>query len=101
MLNSSLNRSFISSVLLAGSVFCVPNLATGQNTPAHAALADERVAAAERKVKAAPESYQSYNDLAAALCRKGRDTQDIAVYDQASAALARSQKLSPANYEAR
>jgi len=60
---------------------------------------DVRIAAAEKKVKATPDP-QSFNDLAFALCRKGRDTGDPAAYREASAALKRSFELAPGNYEA-
>ncbi|HMJ60594.1 MAG TPA: hypothetical protein VK493_02485 [Bryobacteraceae bacterium] len=48
-----------------------------------------------------PTSWQSYNELAGTLCRKGRDTGDTAWYDQAGAALRKSLELSPGNYDAR
>jgi tetratricopeptide (TPR) repeat protein len=52
---------------------------------------------------AAPEqskSAQSYNDLAATLCRKARDNGNIALYEQAEQALQHSFQLSPGNYDA-
>lgn len=69
-----------------------------QNTPAPSS-ADLRIAAARKKIKATPDA-QSYNDLAFALCRKGRDTGDAGQYDEAAAALKRSFELAPGNYEA-
>src|SRR5947209_14496499 len=63
--------------------------------------ADARIAAAQSRVGTNAKSWQPYNDLAAALCRKARDTEDVALYEQADAALQRSLELSPGNYEAR
>ena len=62
---------------------------------------DRRVDAAQRRIKTKPDSFQSYNDLAYALCRKARDTGDGWLYDQADKALKRSLQLSPGNYDAR
>jgi len=47
-----------------------------------------------------PKSAQSYNDLAATLCRKARDNGDMALYEQAGEALRHSFQLSPGNYDA-
>lgn len=60
----------------------------------------QRINAAQKKVAADPESWQAYNDLAAAFCRKGRDSSNVAAYDQAQAALDHSFQLSPGNYDA-
>lgn len=62
---------------------------------------EQRIEAARKKVQTASKSWQSYYDLAAALCRKGRDRGDVAVYDQAQAALDRVFALAPDNFEAR
>jgi tetratricopeptide (TPR) repeat protein len=62
---------------------------------------DRRIAAAQLKVKASPNSSQSYNDLASALCRKARDNGDTALYDEAGRELEHSLQLSPGNYDAR
>jgi predicted Zn-dependent protease len=61
---------------------------------------EQRIAAAQKKVQSDPKSWQAYNDLAAAICRKARDNPEAATYDQAQAALDRSLQLSPGNYEA-
>ncbi len=61
---------------------------------------DARIAAAEKKVKASPD-VQSFNDLAFALCRKGRDTSDPAVHTAAAGALKRAFQLQPGTYQAR
>jgi tetratricopeptide (TPR) repeat protein len=63
--------------------------------------ADARIAAAQSRIGTNAKSWQPYNDLATALCRKARDTEDIALYEQADAALRRSLELSSGNYEAR
>jgi tetratricopeptide (TPR) repeat protein len=61
---------------------------------------DQRIASAQKRIQSDPKSWQGYNDLAAAYCRKGRDNSDAATYRQAQAALDRSFQLSPANYDA-
>lgn len=45
-------------------------------------------------------SVESYNDLAATLCRKARDNGDAALYEQAEQALQHSFQLAPRNYDA-
>lgn len=45
-------------------------------------------------------SVESYNDLAATLCRKARDNGKLALYDQAEQALQHSFQLAPRNYDA-
>ncbi len=66
----------------------------GQTSPV-----EQRVAAAQKKVESDSKSWQAYNDLAAALCREGRDNSERAPYEQAQAALDRSFQLSPGNYD--
>jgi len=61
---------------------------------------DQRIAAARQQVDANPEAFQTYNELAFALCRKARDTSDISLYDQAATTVNRSLELSPGNYDA-
>jgi tetratricopeptide (TPR) repeat protein len=65
-----------------------------------ASSVDLRIAAAQKRVKATPNA-QSYNEVAFAFCRKGRDTGDPAAFDEATAALTRSGALEPGNYESR
>jgi tetratricopeptide (TPR) repeat protein len=62
--------------------------------------ADPRIAAARQQMAANPKAFQTYNELAAGLCRKARDTSDITLYDQANDAVDRSLALSPGNYDA-
>jgi tetratricopeptide (TPR) repeat protein len=61
----------------------------------------QRIDAALKRADANPRSWQLYNDLAAAYCRKARDNGDSAVYEQAQGALDHSFQLSPGNFEAR
>ena len=74
-------------------------LLAGQQPPV-SSPADMRVAAARQQVEASPKAFQTYNDLAVSLCRKARDTSDVALYDQAQTAVNRSLSLSPGNYDA-
>ena len=85
-------------VLAAGAAAQPPAVPT-QKPPR--SPADARVATAEAKLKAAPASPQLFNELAAALCRKGRDSRDPATYREADVALEHSLKLSAGNFEAR
>ncbi len=62
--------------------------------------ADARISAAQNRIRTNSQSWQSYNDLAVALCRKARDTEDVELYAAADAALQRSFQLSPGNYDA-
>lgn len=60
---------------------------------------EQRMMAAQKKIQSDPKSWQAYNELAAALCRKGRDSSDGVTYKEAQAALDRSFALSPGNYD--
>jgi len=80
------------------SSFVVLNL-LGQSTVA-VSPADQRIADARKVIAASPRSFEGYNQLATALCRKARDTSDLSLYDQANAAVDRALELSPGQYEA-
>ncbi|MBV9760629.1 MAG: tetratricopeptide repeat protein [Acidobacteriaceae bacterium] len=60
---------------------------------------ERRIATAQKKIQADSKSWQAYNELAAALCRKARDDSKSATYDEAQKALDRSFWFSPGNYE--
>ena len=62
--------------------------------------AQQRVEAAQARVQKEPKSSQALNDLAFALCRRGRESGDPAWYDRAEAALHKSFQLAPENYDA-
>lgn len=62
---------------------------------------DLRITQARAKVKASPNSVSSYTELAAALCRKARATEDLSVYNQAEVALNHSLQISNDDYQAR
>ncbi|MBV9613341.1 MAG: hypothetical protein JO091_12780, partial [Acidobacteriaceae bacterium] len=83
---------------LAAPGFCQANAQI--SPPSSPSSVDQRIASAQKKIWGDPKSWQGYNDLAAAYCRKGRDNSDAATYRQAQAALDRSFQLSPANYDA-
>ncbi len=90
-----------SSLLLLASLISSMPVAAGQNSTAPPSAADQRIAAAEKTVESNPKSWQPYNDLVFALCRKARDTGDGTLYDRAEAALQHSLQISPGNYQAR
>jgi tetratricopeptide (TPR) repeat protein len=61
---------------------------------------DSRIAAARSEIKKNQTSAASFNNLAFALIRKGRDFQDESLYLEAGKAVDQSLHLSPANFEA-
>lgn len=91
-----MSTSILTSMLLLAASACV----VGQ-TPEVRSLSSTRIMAAEKRVQSDSKSATFYNELAAAICRKARDTEDISLYDRASEALDRALKLSPGNYDAR
>jgi tetratricopeptide (TPR) repeat protein len=72
-------------------------LAAWQQTPTHA---DQRIAMARQQIAGDGKAFQGYNQLATALCRKGRDTSDVAYYNEAKVAVDKSLELSAGNYDA-
>ena len=96
-----MNSKIFCLLLPVVSAWAAMALAVKPPTAAKTSPAEARIAAAETKLKSGPPTYAAYNDLAGALCRKGRDTEDPAVYEQAEQAIVHSLQLSPANYEAR
>jgi tetratricopeptide (TPR) repeat protein len=75
--------------------------AVGQQPSPKPSPVEARIDTAQAKLKAGAASSGLYNELAAALLRKGRDTDDPAVYKQAGAAVSHSLQLTPGDYEAR
>lgn len=59
-----------------------------------------RIAAAQERARAAPESADAYLDLALKHCRRGRDVADSAPYDEANAAIDRALAVAPGNWDA-
>ena len=91
-------RLLLSLLLALATSFCVN--AEELRLPLKLSPVEARISAIEARINAKP-TASAYNELAAALCRKGRDTEDLAVYEQASIAIDKSLQLSKANYEAR
>ena len=75
-------------------------LHAGDVTAAHSPV-QQRIAAAEARIRAQPKSEQGYNDLAFAYCRLARDRNDVQLYDKADQAVQTSLKVSPGNFEAK
>jgi tetratricopeptide (TPR) repeat protein len=69
-------------------------ISTDSRTPA-----EQKIAWAKAEVTAHPEEPQPYNDLAAALVGRARETGDPGYYDQADAALQHSLGKDPHNFE--
>lgn len=59
-----------------------------------------RIASARKSVQTDPKAPQGYIDLASALCRQARDSEDLADYSEAAAALDRALELSSGNLDA-
>jgi tetratricopeptide (TPR) repeat protein len=55
---------------------------------------------ARKSIQADPKALQGYLDLASALCRRARDSEDPADYTAASAALDHALEISPGNFDA-
>jgi tetratricopeptide (TPR) repeat protein len=62
---------------------------------------EQSISIAREEIAKEPNRPEGYNDLALALARKVRETGDSSFAAQAEAAIARSLKLVPANFEAR
>jgi tetratricopeptide (TPR) repeat protein len=69
--------------------------------PARLSPAEQRIAAAQRALEQHPESIEAWNQLAAALARRARETADPDYYGQAEKAVAESLRLAPDNFEGR
>jgi predicted Zn-dependent protease len=84
-------------ILIAASTF-----AAAQNTTPSATTlspAERSIAEAQTVIRAHPDQYAGYNQLAAALVRRARETDDAAYYAQATDAVKTSLQLSPDNFE--
>ncbi len=71
-----------------------PVLPDAQLTPAQ-----QKIATAGKAIQKSPGKFQAYNDLAAALVRRARETSDSAYYERAQEALNKSLHLTPDNFE--
>ena len=78
-----------------------PLLIAAEENGATVSPIQQRIQAAQKETLTNPQSWQSYNELAFALCRAARDREDVALYDDAEAALRHSFQLSKDNYGAR
>jgi tetratricopeptide (TPR) repeat protein len=79
--------------LIALSLACVA--AGGVSSPA-----DSRIESARNEVKGNPKDANSFNQLAFALIRKGRDLQEESLYVEAQRAIDQALRLSPGNFDA-
>ncbi len=87
-------RSWCSAIVL---VVLTPCVGLGQTPTA----AERRIATAERRIAANPQSPDGYNDLALGLAQRARDTADTVFYERAEEAVRRSLELAPGNLEGR
>ncbi len=85
-------RSWCSAIAL---LVLAPSVVLGQ---IHSA-AEQRIAAAERRIAAMPQSPDGYNDLALGLTQRARDTADASFYERAEEAVRKSLELSPGNFD--
>jgi tetratricopeptide (TPR) repeat protein len=84
------------SVILLILIVGVTVLAQGQSL----SPAEERIAFVSREIAKTPTKSNLYTELAIALMLRERETSDMALFDQVQAALDKSLKLAPANFEA-
>ncbi len=73
----------------------------GQAAPARLSPAEQHIAWAQQAIAQHPDSAPAWNELAAALARRARETADPKFYAEAEKALAESLRLAPDNFEAR
>lgn len=91
-----MSKAILTSILL----FAASSGVVGQTAELHSPSSD-RITAAEKRVRSDVKSPTLHTELAAALCRKARDTQDVLLYDRASEELDRALQMTPGNYDAR
>jgi tetratricopeptide (TPR) repeat protein len=74
---------------------------TFAQTPGQSSLspAEQSMAAARKLIDKNPKNFEAYNALALALSRRGRETSDVAYYNQAEDALKKSFEISPNNFD--
>ena len=73
----------------------------GQAAAPQSAFITYLIESAEVKIKAAPARPEGYNDLAFALARRARETEDPSYWARAEAAIATALKLEPRSFDAR
>jgi tetratricopeptide (TPR) repeat protein len=74
--------------------------AAAANENASPSPAELRIAGAQKILQKQPARYQAYNELAAALIRRARETGDNSYFAQAQQAIESSLKIQPENFEA-
>jgi len=85
-------------VIFLISVVSITIFAQGQTT--QTSPAEDRIAFISRELVKTPTKSNLYTELAIALLLRERETSDTATFDQVQAALDKSFKLAPANFEA-
>lgn len=85
-------------VILLISIVGITVFAQGQAT--QTSPAEDRIAFVSREIVKSPAKSNLYTELAIALLLRERETSDTAMFDQVQAALDKSLKLAPANFEA-
>jgi predicted Zn-dependent protease len=68
-------------------------------SPATPATLQQKISDAQKRIKADSKSWQPDADLATAYLQLARDTEDVAQYNEAEAAVKHVLQLSPGNYE--
>jgi tetratricopeptide (TPR) repeat protein len=88
--------------ILVLMLIAAATLAAAQSTTQSAPTlspAERSIAEAQTAIRAHPDQYAGYNQLAAALVRRARETDDATYYAQAADAVKKSLQLSPENFE--
>jgi tetratricopeptide (TPR) repeat protein len=91
-----MSRAILTSILLLAASWSSWEQAAAPPSPS-----SERIRIAEKRVEKDSSSAALYVELAAALCRKARDTEDPDLYDRAAVAVDRAFKIAPGDYDAR
>ncbi len=82
------------------TIFRITSLLVGFGLMASAETpAEQHVAAAQHVIRTNPKSSQAYNDLAAALTRRTRETGHVRFLGQAETAVQQAIQLQPGNYD--
>lgn len=84
----------VSTIFLIAEVF-------SQAAAPQSAFITYLIASAEAKIKASPARAEGYSDLAFALARRARETEDPAYWKRAEEAINKALKLDPRNFDAR
>ena len=91
----------MSNILHVALLFLTVSVAFCQTVPPQSAFNTYLIQSAEAKIKKSPAIAEGYSDLAFALSRRARETEDPIYWKQAEQAIATALKWDPTNFDAR